>query len=215
MSAPETEKKPLFERYRYMITAFLVVAILGGAAVFILQRPAPTAITIIPPEPTATPQPTPTPEPSPTPGPIQVYVTGAVLNPETVVTIPYAGRAADAIDAAGGLASDADVTRVNMAQILRDGDQVHVYALADSPADDSSSGVVLATPSDSGIVYVNTATVEELEALPRIGPAMAQRIVEYREANGVFATIDDLQNVSGIGPATIAEIAPFVSLEVR
>lgn len=197
-----------FERYRHVLTFLLLVAIVSGGAVFVLRQPAPTAITIIPPPPTATPAPTATPNPSPTPGPLQVYVTGAVRNPETLVTVPFGSRVLDAIEAAGGFAPGADRQRVNLAQLLRDGDQVHVYESA-------APEVALPTPNDSGIVYVNTATVEELEQLPRIGPALAERIVAYREANGPFSALDDLGNVSGIGPAILEEIAPYVSFEAR
>ena len=189
-----------------MFTVLLILVIIGGGAVFVLRRPAPVTITILPPEPTATSAPTLTPTASPTPGPLQVYVTGAVANPETLVTVPYGSRVIDAIEAAGGFAEDADRERVNLAEVLRDGDQVHVYAL-------SEPAVSLPTPNDSGIVYINVAAAEELEQLPRIGPALAQRIVEYREANGPFASLEDLTNVSGIGPATLEEIAPFVSLD--
>jgi competence protein ComEA len=214
MNSEESGKTPLFERYRYVLTALLVVAIVGGSAVFYLRRPAPIAITIIPPGPTATLVPTQTPLPTSTPGPIQVYVTGAVRNPETVVSIPHGARVSDAIEAAGGLTEDADLVRVNMAQVLRDGDQVHVFAVSGSPAQaGTDASVILATPGDSGIVYINVATAEELEQLPRIGPAMAQRIIDYRSEHGPFTSLEDLQNVSGIGPATVEQMAPFVSFE--
>lgn len=197
-----------FDRYRHVLTFLLLLAIVGGGMVFFLGRPAPTAITIVPPPPTATAAPTSTPSPSPTPGPLQIYVTGAVRNPETLVTVPYGSRVLDAIEAAGGFAPDADRQRVNLAQILRDGDQVHVYANA-------APEIALPTPNDSGVIYVNTATAEELERLPRIGPALAERIIAYREANGPFEALEDLGNVSGIGPAILEEIAPYISLEAR
>jgi len=97
-----------------------------------------------------------------------------------------------------------------MAQILRDGDQVHVFTLASD-----ESGVTLATPSDAGIVYINSASASDLETLPRVGPALAARIIAYREENGPFVSLEDLDNVSGIGPSILAELAPYVSFESR
>lgn len=197
-----SESTPRLERYRHFLTALLIVATVGGAAVFVLQRPAPTAITIIPPAPTATPAPTPTREP------LQIYVTGAVASPQTMVTVPYGSRVIDAIEAAGGFAENADRDRVNQAEVLHDGDQVHVYAIDDA-------NLALATPNDSDIVYINNASAEEIERLPRIGPALAARIIEYRDTHGPFTSLDDLDNVSGIGPSTLEEIGPFISFEVR
>lgn len=137
-------------------------------------------------------------------------MTGAVGNPGVLVTIPYGSRARDAIDAAGGLAADADLERVNLAQIVRDGDQVHVFAVASGEDE-----VVLATPSDAGTVYINSASAEDLDVLPGVGPALAARIVAYREENGPFTSLEDLDQVSGIGPSILEEIAPMISFESR
>ena len=120
-----------------------------------------------------------------------------------------AGPATQSPRRAGWLA-EADPERVNLAQILRDGDQVHVFAVA---IDDGE--VALATPSDAGIVYINAASAGELETLPHIGPALAARIVAYREENGAFTSLEDLDNVSGIGPSILTELAPYLSFEVR
>jgi len=210
MTAPDPQPQSRLERYQPLLTLVLILTIAGGAAVFALRRPAPTAITILPPLPTATPAPTLTPEPSATPGPIEVYVTGAVAQPETLVTIPFGSRVSAAIEQAGGLTDDADLERVNMAQILRDGDQVHVFAMASDEGE-----IALATPSDAGIVYINSASAAELEVLPHVGPTLAERILAYREENGPFTSLEDLDNVSGIGPSTLADIAPLISFDVR
>ncbi len=220
MATAGPEKPPLLERHKNLLVILLIIAIAGGSAAFILRRPAPVTITIVPPPPTATPAPTTTPAPSATPGPIQVYVTGAVQNPESLVTVPYGSRVIDAIEAAGGLAAAADQERVNLAQLLRDGDQVHVFYASVGPVQDSGSAaapgeVALPTPNDTGIIYINTASVEELDRLPRIGVAIAERIIAYREEHGPFLSLDDLANVSGIGPATLRELAPLVSFELR
>lgn len=179
---------------RTLIIMFVVLSlvIIGGAILLVVTRPEPVQITINPPVATATP------EPSPTPSPILVYVTGAVAEPETTVELPANSRVQDAIDAAGGIVGDADTTRVNLAGILRDGDQVHVPII--SANDDEQ---IVATPSGGGIVNINTATSEELQLLPGVGPALAERIITYREENGTITDIEDLDNVSGIGPALL------------
>lgn len=200
-------------RLQTVLMLVLVPAIVGAGVLFVTRRPPPTTITVIPPLPTATPPPTATPLPTATPGPITVYVTGAVQHPEQLVMLPFGSRVADAVEAAGGLLPDADLTRINLAGRLRDGDQVHVFAA--SEGESSESVVELATPSDAGVVYVNTASREELVTLPRIGEAMAQRIIDYREANGAFETVEDLLEVNGIGPATLETIRPYISLEIR
>jgi competence protein ComEA len=186
---------------RLTIAAFIIVTIAIIAAVVLLlaTRPQPVQITLNPPLPTATP------EPSATPAPVSVYVTGAVANPEQIYVLPRGSRVQDALDAAGGIVGEADMQRVNLAAILRDGDQVHV------PLAGQVGGI--ATPNNAGIVYINSATVEELDTLPGVGPELAERIIQYREVNGPFASLDDLDAVEGIGPALLTEIAEMVSFE--
>jgi competence protein ComEA len=165
-------------------------------------RPQPVEITIHPPEPTATPEPTHTPEP------ILVYITGEVNTPETTVTLPYGSRVSDALEAAGGLTDNADIERVNLAAIARDGDQIHVPTIGDDAIE-----LALPTPSGGEVVYVNSATVEELSTLPGIGASTAQAIIDYRTENGSFSSLEDLDNVPGIGPSTLENIAELVSFE--
>ena len=112
----------------------------------------------------------------------------------------------DAAAAAGGLTDLADPSLVNMAGILRDGDQVHVRAI-------QSDDEALPTPSGGQRVYVNTATLDELQTLPGVGPAIAQRIIDYRQENGPFERFDDLGNVSGIGLATLEEWRELILLD--
>lgn len=190
-------------RTTILVFIIVVVAILVGAALLLASRPTPVQITINPPLPTATPP------PSATPAPILVYVTGAVAQPEQTYALPADSRVQDALDAAGGTTETADLTRVNFAQRLRDGDQVHVPEL-----DLESEEVVLPTPS-GGIrpININTANLEELMELPGIGEALAQRILEYRATNGAFADFADLDEVSGIGPAMLEELEPWVVFE--
>jgi competence protein ComEA len=188
---------------RNIVIFFVVVAlaIAGGAAVLVTSRPEPVEIVINPPPPTGTPS------PSSTPAPLLVYVTGAVANPEQTIDLPAGSRVQDAIDAAGGFTEEADLTGVNVAGILRDGDQIHVPEISEE------SSTVLATPSGGDIVRVNTATVEELQALPGIGPALAQRIIDYRDENGVFTSFDDLDQVSGVGPALLENITDLIAFD--
>ncbi len=187
---------------RATVIAFLLVAaaILGGILLLLATRPAPVRITIIPPQPTQTRL------PEGTPAPITIYVTGAVLQPGAMLTLPPDSRVADAVQAAGGAASDADLALVNMAGVLRDGDQVHVPRLGEAnPA--------LPTPGGGAVVRVNTATFEELEALPGVGPVLAQAILDYRAANGDFVTLEDLDAVEGIGPQLLENLAPLIAFD--
>lgn len=173
----------------------LAVALLGAGALLLLTRPQPVTIQVQPPLPTGTPA------PAPTAGPLTAYVTGAVARPGALVTLPAGSRVADALEAAGGLLADADRDRVNLAQVVRDGDQIHVPRQGESAA--------LPTPA-GGLVRINHASLEELSTLPGIGPALAGRIVAYREANGPFEDLDALNTVSGIGPALLEQLAALV-----
>lgn len=174
----------------------LILVVAGGALAVLSTRPAPVTITINTPIPTGTALPT------LTPAPITVYVSGAVANPNQTITLPYRSRVDSAVQQAGGFANNADTSRVNLAGILHDGAQVHVPALNETP--------MLPTPVGGAVVYINTATLEELVSLPEIGDTTAQAIIAYRDANGDFRTLEDLDNVEGIGEATLAAIAELV-----
>lgn len=190
-----------------LIFGLVLVAVVASGVLLLMTRPEPVEIAIVPPQPTATLL------PSATPAPHMIYVTGAVAQPETTVSVPPGSRVQDAIDAAGGALPDADLTRVNLAGQLRDGYQVHVPVTGDVTTD-AGEGVVepeatvaselgLPTPMGGQLVNVNTATAEELDVLPGVGPAIAARIIAYREENGPFTTLESLMDVSGIGESTI------------
>ena len=182
-----------------LFVAFLSVFAVVAALLW-LSRPEPTSITILPPAPTATPMPT------ATPGPLQVYVTGEVANPQQTYNLPAGSRVADAINAAGGPTDNADQDRINLAGLLRDGDQIHLPAI---DADD----VELPTPMGGEKVRINSATQSELESLPGIGPVTAASIIEFREEAGGFAALDDLDAVPGIGPATLENLRDLVAFD--
>ena len=186
-----------------MIAVLLLIALLAASGALLLHsRPKPVVIEIHPPAPTSTPLPT------PTPAPITVYVTGAVAQPNQLYELPHGSRVSDAVAAAGGLMEGANRTIVNLAALLRDGDQVHApFAGAAAEALD------LPTPPGGERVYVNTATQAELETLPGVGPALAQRIINYRELVEPFDGLADLDKVSGIGPATLEQLKDLVAFD--
>ena len=172
---------------------------------------------------------------------VRVHVAGAVNNPG-VYTLPAQGRTVDAIAAASGAAADADLDRVNLAGTLSDGVQIYVphrgetaapaqiqpnggtaQAGQGNAANGASQGGTQPQPArtltpagsaqkGSTPVNINTATAEELQSLPRIGPAMAQRIIAWREAHGGFRSVDELDAVPGIGPSMLENLRPLVTV---
>ena len=156
----------------------------------------------------------------PTPQPLRVDVTGAVASPG-VYELPPDSIVQDALAAAGGATAQADLSLLNLAKRLQDGDQVVVPALAPTAAPNSApptasagAGSAVGTPAPAGgnRININTATLEQLETLPHIGPALAQRIVDYRTAHGAFRAIEDVMQVSGIGPATFGAIKDLITV---
>jgi competence protein ComEA len=158
----------------------------------------------------------PTPTIAPTPAPVVVYISGAVNNPN-VYELEHDARVIDVVRAAGGLAADANRDQVNLAAHIQDAQHIHIPRLGETPVAPSGPGPdapqVQPDTAGSGPVHINTATAAELETLPGIGPALAQRILEHRNVHGPFATVDDLQNVSGIGPAMLEELRPLVRVD--
>ena len=138
--------------------------------------------------------------PPPTPAPISVHVTGAVANPG-VYQLPRESRVSDTIDAAGGLLPIADDESVNLAAMVEDGAKLNI-AKSDFYGTSSQS---------ISRVNVNTASLEELDTLPGITPSTAQAIIDYRRQYGEFLRIDEITEVSGIGPATYERIKDLIS----
>jgi competence protein ComEA len=131
---------------------------------------------------------------------ILVDVTGAVTKPG-VYTLAANSRVIDAIKAAGDSAPGADLSTINLARVLSDGEQIYVDATVLN-----SAGKRVSKTVHSGPINVNRATAAQLDSLDGIGPVIAKRIIEYRKVNGPFATVEDLQKVSGIGTAKFAII---------
>lgn len=130
---------------------------------------------------------------------ITVHVSGAVRHPG-LVEVPPDARVADAVVAAGGAVPDADLTGLNLAGRVIDGGRIVVPDRA-APPDGAS-----------GPIRVNEATVDELEAIPGVGPVLAGRIVDHREAHGPFAVVEDLLDVPGIGEGKLAAIREDVAV---
>ena len=181
----------------------------------------------------ATPPP-PTP-PAPTPkSEIVVHVTGAVKSPG-VYYLSAGARVHEAIEKAGGRTDRADIHSLNLAAKIRDGQQIDVPEIRQIPDVKQSASISNAAqghttptspdlsvppqpsmqrsaPSDGSRININTATSQELQTLPRIGPALAQRIIEYRQTSGRFSTVDDLTNVKGIGEKTLEKIRDSITV---
>lgn len=142
-------------------------------------------------------------------GEVVVHVAGAVSSPG-VYTLPADSRVDDAVRAAGATA-DADLSQLNLAQKLADGQKITVPVAGATPADGSSAATT-ADSDNGGLININTATQEELESLPSIGEVRAQAIITYREEHGGFRTTDELMEVSGIGEKIFADISPHITV---
>lgn len=131
---------------------------------------------------------------TPTMMPLTVHVSGEVVN-AGVYQLPDGSRIEDALAAAGGSKSEADLNSLNLASPVQDGQKINVARIGESPFIDTNSD-----PPISGKVNINTATQSELESLPGIGPGRAADIIAYRQEFGAFDTIEEIQKVPGIGP---------------
>lgn len=176
----------------------------------------------------------PTGQATPVPTPVEtvtIHVTGRVKNPG-VYAVPAGSRVIDAIEAAGGATDKADLTRLNLARIVHDEEFLPVLAAGEDPPDLLTPAVggpgtgAVTEPGGGGaaasggggaevsadVLNLNTATEEQLQTLPGVGPVMAERIVEWRTQNDGFRTVDELREVSGIGPKIFAKLADRVTV---
>lgn len=150
-------------------------------------------------------------------GEIYVHVFGAIHAPG-LYRLGVDARVVDAIAAGGGFRDDAEPGAVNLARLLNDGEQLYVPTVAEAEAaaqhgagggaDGGAAGP--GARSADGRINLNAASAADFETLPRVGPAMAQRIVAWRDANGRFTSVDDLLAVSGIGEKTLESLRPLV-----
>jgi competence protein ComEA len=186
--------------------AVLVVVRMGGnsqpvpmhASSSASQAPAPTAVT-----PSAT-------GAAAASGKVTVDVAGKVRRPG-VATLPAGSRVVDALRRAGGARAGVDLSSLNLARVLVDGEQILVGR--GMPAGGIAAGASTAAPDPVGsLVNLNTATSEQLDTLPGVGPVTAQKILEWRSAHGAFSAVDELLEVDGIGEKTLADLAPHVTL---
>jgi competence protein ComEA len=150
-----------------------------------------------------------------------VYVTGAIAQSD-VYFLPPGSIVKDAITAAGGFTPDADKERINQALELQDQQQIHIPRLGETDAPPPVQGGLvqqspasrsLASAPSAGLINLNTATVEELDSLPGIGPAIAKRIIDYRESASGFKNVEQITEVSGIGEATLTKIKDLVTVQ--
>ena len=138
-----------------------------------------------------------------------VHVVGDVKHPGVVV-LPTGSRVADALAAAGGLRRGGSVGATNLARVLGDGERVEIGAESDVTSDPGGGSGSSSTGAGSAIVDLNTATADQLDSLPGIGPVTAAKILAWRSEHGRFSIVDELAEVPGIGPKTLEELRPHV-----
>ncbi len=213
---PGERVREIWDDYRYLITGprLLMVGVgvlaVVGVVVYLTVGTNGTARpeVVIP---RATPLPV-TPSPEPVPALVLVHAAGAVKEPG-VHPLPGGARVIDLVEAAGGLTADADLDRVNLAAELSDGQRIYFPRVGQDvvpvPIGGSKSAGGGANPV-SGPLDLNSATAEQLESLPGVGPTIAAAIVEHRRRVGGFKTVDGLLAVSGIGPAKLEAIRDLV-----
>ena len=203
-----------------------VIAVLVTVFTLMRDKPPPVASAKLPPvEMVSSASPTPGPAPPNAAGPVVVSVVGLVHKPGLVTLAPGA-RIADALAAAGGALDGADLIGLNMARRVTDGEQL-IVGIAAAPGQPATMGSSIsstpaaAEPAGSspaggkpsapdGLVDLNVASVEELDALPGIGPVTAAAIIAWRDANGRFTSVDQLGDVDGIGPARLDKLRDLV-----
>lgn len=148
--------------------------------------------------------------PAPTERPIIVHITGAVPRPG-VYALPEGSRVQDVIAAAGGFLAEAEKSQINLAALLIDGEKLDIpYIEGGSPILPTPGPTVVAATTE--LININVASQGELETLPGIGPTTAQKIIDYRQQNGAFVSIEEIVNVSGIGPGIFERIKDLITV---
>jgi competence protein ComEA len=186
----------------YVLLGVMAGFVLAGVLIYVSRAPSGETILL---------------QPAPTKAPLAVHVVGAVPRPG-LYEFAEGARVQDAIDAAGGLLASANVNSLNLAALLEDGQQLAIpYGDGSAPTEGAGSFDLPASTEEPTLdpnvelININTATLEELNSLPGIGPTTAQKIIDYRDENGEFSVIEDIMNVSGIGPATFEDIKDLIT----
>ena len=153
-----------------------------------------------------------------------IHITGSVKNPG-IVKLKEESRIEDAIEAAGGLTENADITKVNLAYVVEDGTKIKIPSaseedIGDEDIIDSKSGDniiieenTISSNNSTQTININKATEKEFETLPGIGPSLASKIIEYRNQNGKFGSIEDIKNVNGIGDSKYEKIKDLITVK--
>ena len=153
-----------------------------------------------------------------------IHITGSVKNPG-IVKLKEGSRIEDAIEAAGGLTENADITKVNLAYVVEDGTKIKIPSaseedIGDEDIIDSKSGDniiieenTISSNNSTQTININKATEKEFETLPGIGPSLASKIIEYRNQNGKFGSIEDIKNVNGIGDNKYEKIKDLITVK--
>ena len=188
-----------------LLAGVLAVAALGWGGLSVArsaprEQPVPAAdLPVVTSDPFATPSPTRAPD-------VVVHVVGAVRRPG-VVRLPAGSRVVDALAAVGGLRRGGDLGGTNLARVLLDGERIEVGAPDEASAAGAGSGP---GPAADVPLDLNSATAEQLDSLPGIGPVTAAKILAWRSQHGRFATVEELAEVPGIGPKTLEDLRPHV-----
>ena len=195
-----------------LLVVGIVASVAGGAFLMFRGSGSPDGMTITLDEPASAATPATYAE---VPTTIKVYVSGEARHPG-VYELPADARSDDALQAAGGPTSDAALEKINLAKRISDEDHIHIPGQSERGDSRGASEVISSVSAGgvgadlSGKLNINTATVEELTSLPNIGPSRASAIVDYREREGPFDSVDDLMNVGGIGEKITDSIRDLV-----
>lgn len=196
----QSTKQDILRAFYPTFIGVLIGLVLGGLLWIVVRSPRGNAVAL---------------QPQPTEAPLVVDVTGAVPRPG-VYEFPTGARVKDAVQAAGGLLAEADKSTINLAAPLEDGQRLEIpYLSGLEPTPPPFTGFSSSGNRVGGtgqLIDINTATVEELETLPGIGPTLAQAIVDYRNEFGPFFAIEDIMFVDGIGPDTFEAIKDLITV---
>lgn len=186
-------KQPELKTWQSLSLGILVGSVIMAAALLISLPDRKTPLTLLP---------------TSTPAKLEVHISGGV-NQEGVIQIPQKSRVKDAIQAAGGLSSEADLKQINLAAYVVDGQKIQIPVQGEKINFVNMSGPV-SISDEIGLISINTATQKELEKLPGIGEEKAKAIINERETRGKFLTIDELSSIPGISSKIIEQIRPLL-----